>query len=304
MTDLLDLQAFVAVCEAGGYRAAAERLRLAQPSLTRRIHRLEQQLGVRLLERGPRGIVLTDQGATFLKGARRILTILEELKATTTGRWLDVLHLGCSATVAGSILARFLATWIPQHPDVQVIMIEGATHELKAKLEDRECELAVIAGPIPKMFGHHLLRVVRVQALIPPHHPLAASRDPFPVTELDGENIMVNGPGFLSTELPLMACRSAGVQPRIVYECSVGQTLAALAESGMGIAIMGDSIDLRGFDLPRRYVTDANGNLLTFELHIAWLKERKLPPFAYELARELARTVDPSGAAGGGTPSS
>lgn len=291
MPALLDIQVFVAVAERGGFRAAAEALHLAQPSVTRRIHRLEAQLGVQLLARGPWGIRLTDQGETFLKGARRILASLEELKATTTGRWLDVLHLGCSATMAGSILARFLATWVPQHPEVQVVMIEGATHSLEGKLRNRECELAVVAGPIPKIFGHRFLKRVRVQALLPPGHRLADSRDPLPAAELDGERVLLNGPGFFSTELPLGVWRRTGVQPRIVYECTVGQTLAALAESGMGIAIMGDSIDLRGFNLPRRYLTDENGRELTFDLHIAWLEERRLPPFAYDLAEQLAASV-------------
>lgn len=289
--DQLDIRSFVAVVECGGFRAASEKLRLAQPSLTRRISRLEEELGARLLERGPWGIRLTDQGHIFLKGARRLLATWEEVKASTTGRWVDTLQLGCSATVAGSILARFLADWIPRHPHIQVSMVEGSTLELPRQLEERRCQLAVIAGPIPEQFGHHLLRRVRVQALLPTSHPAAGSSDPLPVTELHGQRIMLNGPGYLSTQLTLAACRIAGVKPRVVYQCSVGQTLAALAEAGMGIAIMGDSLDLRGFHLPRRYLVDHRGEFLTFELHIAWLKERQLPPAAEELARELAASL-------------
>lgn len=291
MGELLDIRAFVAVSEAGGFRAAAEAMSLTQPSLTRRIHRLEEHLRVQLLERGPWGIRLTDQGETFLKGARRVLASLEELKATTSERWLDVLHLGCSATVAGSILAKFLATWVPDHADVQVIMIEGATHNLQGKLVSRECELAVIAGPVPDIFGHRLLRTAHVQALIPPNHPFAQTSGPICVTQFEGERILLNGSGFLSTELPVAAWRELGVRPRVVYECTVGQTLAALAESGMGIAIMGNTIDLRGFDLPRRSVVDEQGRPLTFNLHIAWLKERLLPPFAHDLVEQLAASV-------------
>lgn len=283
-----DLRGFVAVVKHGGFRAAADALIVPQPSLTRRILRLEANLGVTLLERGPRGTRLTDRGQTFYRGAQRILATIGEVQAMTTGHWTDTVHLGCTATVAGSFLARFLATWIPAHPEVQVVMIEDATRNLPRRLENRECDLAIISDPIPVTCESYLVQRVSVQALLPVGHRLGSAEAPLDVRQLHGERLLLNGGSFTNTELLHSACLMAGVKPRIVYECTVGQTLAALAEAGMGIAIMGDSIDLRGYDLQRRYIHDHKGERLRFNLHIAWLRDRQLPPGARALADELA----------------
>jgi DNA-binding transcriptional LysR family regulator len=285
-----DIRAFIAIVERGGFRAAADAIRVAQPSLSRRVTRLEATLGLQLLERGPRGANLTPQGAVFLQGARRLLSTMEEVRSSTTGRWSGVIRLGCAATAAGSFLARFLATWIPTHPEVYLMMIEDGARALRRRLENRECDLAIVASPLSATLEHHLVQRVTVQALLPPGHKLAAGAGLLSVEELDQERVLVNGDQFLSTELLMAACRVAGVQPKVVYECSVGQTLAALAEAGLGIAIMGDTLDLRGFQLPRRFICDRNGEPLTFDLHIAWMKERQLHPLAYALADELTKS--------------
>jgi LysR family hydrogen peroxide-inducible transcriptional activator len=76
------------------------------------------------------------------------------------------------------------------------------------------------------------------------------------------------------------------VEVQVVYECSVGQTLAALAEAGLGIAIFGDSVDLRGFDQVRRPIAGTDGRALSFDLHAAWLRGE-----GDERARDFARQL-------------
>jgi len=289
--DIEDVRSFVAVAEYEGFRAAAEALYVAQPALSRRVRRLEHELGTQLFERHKRGVRLTPKGEAFLKGARRILDVVHDVHASVTGRWSEVIRLGCAGTAAGSFLASFLATWIPQHPEVYLMMIEDGAQALRQRLETRECDLAIIAAPIPDTYDHRLVTEVRLQALFPPGHPLGDESGPLSVVALHGERVLLNAPAFLSTALFMSACRVAGVEPKVVYHSNIGQTLAALAEAGLGIAIMGDSVDLRGFHLRRRPVCDHYGNPLLFKLHVAWLRERILPSAAYDLAEELASHV-------------
>lgn len=262
-------------------------MHIAQSALSRRIRRLEDKLQLTLLERGPRGVQLTPHGESFLKGARRILDLMEDVHASVTDKWNNIIRLGCAGTAAGSFLAEFLAKWIPQHPHVRVMMIEDGAHALRRRLEERDCDLAIVAAPIPPAFEHRLVKDVTLQALFPPGHPLASGDGPLSVTDLDRERVLLNAPTFLSTALLMSACLAAGVEPEVAYQSSVGQTLAALAEAGLGIAIMGDSVDLRGFSLHRRFVCDEQGKPLRFQLHIAWIRERILPPAAYELVDDL-----------------
>ena len=286
--DYQDLRAFISIVEHGGFRAAAEATSTAQPWLTRQMQRLERSLGVRLLERGPSGVRLTERGESFLAGARRALAALDEARSAATGAQRETIRVGAAATAAGSFLARFLATWIPNHPETHLVMIEDGARNLRQRLERNECDLAIVAAPIPAAFGHHLVRRVTVQALLPHAHELAGSTAPLDVAALHRQRVLLNGERFLSTEIFRSACRVAGVEPEVVYECSVGQTLAALTEAGLGIAVLGDSVDLRGYDLSRRQVRGHHGEILAFDLHVAWSKDRRLPEPARRLAEDLA----------------
>ncbi|MEX2375190.1 MAG: LysR family transcriptional regulator [Dehalococcoidia bacterium] len=286
--ELQDVEAFIAVTEHGGFRAAADALFLSQPSLTRRIKRLEEELEVELLDRGPRGVRLTGHGEAFLEGARRILMTVDEVRAATVGAWGETITIGAAATAAGSYLSGFLSTWIPQHPKARLTMIEDGALRLRGRLADRECDAAILAAPIPAEFDSLPITRVGVRAVFPPDHPLARSTEPLSVSELAQYPLLMNGSPFLSCELTLAACRVIGVQPEVVYECSVGQSLAALAEAGLGVAILSDNVDLRGFDLPSRAVCDGDLNRLHFSLHIAWLRERTLPSILYEFVEDLS----------------
>lgn len=291
--DLRDLEAFVAVVEHDGFRAAADALYLSQPSLTRRLQRLEQELGVELLERGPWGVRMTGHGEALLVGARRIMTTVAEVEASAVGAWGQTFTLGAAATAAGSYLAEFLSQWIPRHPDVRMVMIEDGAIRLRRRLADRECDVALVAAPVPAEFDSVPILSVAVQAVLPTDHPLSSAQEPLLVSELHGEPVLVNGASFLSTELFQSACRIAGVQPDVLYESSVGQTLAALAEAGLGIAVMTDNVDLRGFDLPRRPLHDAEGRPLGFDIHVAWSRARTLPPVLHEFVADLSAFTEP-----------
>jgi DNA-binding transcriptional LysR family regulator len=282
------LRAFVAVVEHGGFRAAAQARFTSQPSLSRLVARLEADLGVILLDRGPGGVRPTSHGEALLAGARRIVETIEEVRAATVKSGTTTVRLGTAATAAGSYLAPFLSHWIPAHPELRIVMLEDGAGRLRRRLERRECDLAVVAAPVPDTFDHLPITTVTVQALLPPGHRLASTSEPLAVHEVHGERLLVNGRPFLSTELLLAACRLAGSEPQIVYECSVGQTLAALAEAGLGIAVLGDSVDLRGFAMPRRYLHNGDGEPLAFDLHIAWPKAQPLEPVVDRFVRELS----------------
>lgn len=284
---LRDIATFVAVVEHGGFRAASEALFISQPSISRRIKRLEAELGVTLLERGAWGLRLNGHGEALFRSARPLLAMLDEAREAAVGGREQTIRLGAAASAAGGFLAGFLTTWIPNYPASRLVMIEGATVALRERLLRFECDAAVLAAPIPPNLAHRPLTRVRVQALLPEQHPLAADDGPLPVTDLDGVGILLPGEGFLVTELTNAACRLAGVTPDVLYECTVGQTLAALATAGLGVAILGDKTDVRGYDLPRRDLRDPAGNALEYELHIAWMRERPLRPIVHTFIEEL-----------------
>jgi DNA-binding transcriptional LysR family regulator len=286
--DIKDLRLFLHIVKRGSYRAAAEASGVAQPFITRRIHQLERTLGRTLFHRGPGGTTLTRDGEALIVDARRMVDLADHLVLPHSDGHRANLRLGAAATAAGSILATFLTTWIPANPNVELTMLEDGALKLKERLMRHECDLALVAPPIPDSMDHRRVTEVTVQALIPRDHRLAETSAPLTMAELQGERVMVSGASFISTTLIHAAAKLSAVELNVVYESSVGQTLAALAEGGLGIALIGDSVDLRGFDLPRRPVVDHGGRFITFELHVAWMRDRPLPKVANKFARDLA----------------
>lgn len=245
----------------------------SQPSLSRAVARLELQLGVRLLSRGPRGVTLTENGEALVAGARRVLDSVAALRRDVATPGDTTMQIGATATSARSILAPYLARWIPAHPEVRLTAVEDGDLQLQVRLENGDCDTAVISAEPSPAIESLLVASVQVAALFPFGHPLAAGAGTVSVVDLAGQPLLLNGPGFPSTELLLRAIDVAGLSAQVVYECSAGQTLAAMAEAGLGVAVFGDSAPLQGFDLCRRPVADAGGSQLSFNLYIAWKRD-------------------------------
>lgn len=296
--DLPEMRAFLAVVDEGGFRAAARARFVSQPVVTRLIHRLETEVGGPVFSRGPGGVRLTARGEQLLPTARRLILLLDRAGQVAEDSRSATLRLGVAATAAGSLLAPFLSTWIPAHPELRIDMLYDAAVSLRTRLLAGECDAAFIADPVPGTLEYLPLTTVDIFAVLPAGDPLADETGPLSVTELHGRRILLHGPPFLSTELLLSACRLTGTEPDIVYECPVGQTLAALTEAGLGITIVGDTVDLRGFDSPRRLIHDGAGTPLRFDMHIAWSPASYLPPIVMQFLRELSEQATARKSAG------
>lgn len=296
--DLATLEAFIAIAEAGSFRAAAAMLYTSQSSLSRVIARLEQDLGVTLFERSPSGVVLSVPGQRLLVGARRLLQAASDVLDSISNDQATTLRLGASATAAGSFLAEFLSHWIPRNKNVALEILEGGAASLGSQLSRRDCDVAIVATPAPTSCESIPLTTCTVMAIFPPDHPLANESGPLSITALKDESLLANGRDFLSTRVLLAACREAVISPSIIYQSRVGQTLAALVEAGLGVAVLSDNVDLRGFQLPRRVLVDIGGRPLSFDLSVAWWDRAKASParrFAHDLAEfHTAGLIRPS----------
>lgn len=285
--NLSDLRAFVEVAQTGSFRLAAVNLFTSQPSVSRAVARLEAELGVRLFDRGPRGALVTARGAVLLDGSRRLLAAATTLRRDVTELGYSTVKLGATATSARAILARFLSAWMPEHPDINVTAVEDSEAQLKSRLVAGDCDAAIVSGPIDSRQLESLkITTVRVIALFPPDHPRGAAPGSVDVLDLASEPLLVNGAAFPATDLLLKEFRRLDAEPNIVYESSAGQTLAAMAEVGLGVAVFGDAADLRGFTMIPQQVTGAGGRPLAYDLYIAWSHEAA-PPWLREFAIEL-----------------
>ena len=135
--ELRHLRYFVAVAQELNFRRAAERLHLAQPSLSRQIHNLEEEIGTRLLERDRKQVALTEAGRVLLREVPRLLAgvtaAIEAAQAAGHGT-REALHIGNVGVLSASFLPSTLATFRRRFPQVEIEILELGIDEQVAAL--------------------------------------------------------------------------------------------------------------------------------------------------------------------------
>ena len=150
--DLRHLRYFVAVAEELHFRKAAARLRVAQPAVSVQVRKLEEELGVRLLERTPRRVSLTSAGAAFLVEAQRTLSQAERARRAALGVGEHVrerLRVGHLADAIPSELARALGQFARTMPSVAVALETCPSLELIERIRYRQLDAAIVCLPAP-----------------------------------------------------------------------------------------------------------------------------------------------------------
>lgn len=139
------LRAFIAVVDGGGFTRAANRLNSTQSTISQQLKRLEERLGVTLMQRNTRGVALTERGELMLGYARRLLTLNDEaLTALEQTHLRGRVRLGSTQEVADGGLADLLAHFTRLHPDVELEMRVDSNMTLQYEVEQGELDLAVL----------------------------------------------------------------------------------------------------------------------------------------------------------------
>ncbi len=148
--NIRQLQYFLAIAESGTITAAANKLGISQPPLSMQLKALENELGVKLVERGARSTTLTEAGKLFYNRAALIVSLAdktrEELVGYTEGQ-STTLRLGTISSSGVMLLGKRLQHFARQYPSVSFEVFEGNTYELLEKLQDNVLDVAVIRTP-------------------------------------------------------------------------------------------------------------------------------------------------------------
>jgi DNA-binding transcriptional LysR family regulator len=263
--DLRQVAYLIAVVEERSFTRAAERLRVAQPSLSQQTRALERQVGTELVERGPRGVVPTAAGRAFLERAREAVAAAELAVAqarSVAGVSGGSLHVATVSSLATWMLPRAFAGWRPAHPAVTLKMSEFAQRaDLEEAVRSGDADLAV--GPRPASWRGpvHTLGEERYALVVPPDDPLGGGADVDLALAADRDWVLY-APAHGLRDFVLAVCEAAGFVPRGVVETRQVDAAARLAAAGLGVALVPDGAipaDLRAqrVDLaspPRREV--------------------------------------------------
>ena len=247
--ELRHLRYFVAVAEDLNFTRAAAKLRLAQPSLTRQIHNLEEEIGVRLLSRSKSHVALTEEGRSFLVDARRILALATEsilsvqrLSRGETGQ-LNIAYLSNSDF---ELLPETLAAFRQTFPHVALNLFDMAPAEQFRALEARKIDLGFVGLPPPASFCDLRSESIarhRTVAVLSVKHPLTRKRQ---VNLHELKTMFFVGlsekthPGF--RDWLNETCRSAGFTPRVLQDAELEPALMTFVAEGLGVSLAREHI--------------------------------------------------------------
>lgn len=241
--ELRQLRYFVAVAGERSFGRAARRLHMSQPPLSIQIKGLEEELGVRLLERTTRTVTLTDAGRSFLERAREILGLVEVAAAEAKGGELGLrgrLEVGFVSSATLSLLPPALRLFRERYGDVQLELRELTSAQQMEALYECEVRVGLVRLPLHAP-GLHLVPVLEEPLLValPSGHPLE---------DLEGVTLeaMVDQPliffarrlvpGFHDQVVELFG--RVGVFPTVTQHAVHLQTIVGLVASGMGLALL------------------------------------------------------------------
>lgn len=286
--DLRQLRYFQAVAEELSYSRAAERLRIAQPALSRAVQDVEAEFGALLLERNRRSVRLTPAGKVLLREAGILFERWEEsmrrVRRTAAGEEGE-LRLGYIGPPTQPFLGRLLHEYRQRYPLVSIHLEERTPERVWEMLAKGRLSAAftrpVLSGEASGL-RTILLRKERFGAVLPPLHPLAGrkaiawrllAREPFIV--------LARREGVGSHEGILAACRRAGFVPRLAYTPSLVGTVLSYVEAGAGVGIVPESVMTP--ELPLRFVPLRP--VVSVPLVLVWQENEDTP--AVQRFREL-----------------
>jgi DNA-binding transcriptional LysR family regulator len=288
--DLRQLRYFQAVAEELSYSRAAERLRIAQPALSRAVQEVEAELDAPLLERNRRRVRLTPAGKVLLREAAILFERWEEsmrrVRRTAAGEEGE-LRLGYIGPPTQPFLGRLLREYRERYPRVS-IHLEERTPERVWEMLAKGRLSAAFTRPVrmTEALGLRtlLIRDERLGIVTPPSHPLAAKKT-VPWRLLAGEPLVVlaRREGVGLHDAMLASCRQAGFSPRIAYTPSLIGTVLSYVEAGAGVGIVPESVITPElpvhFSLLKPYAA--------VQLVLAWHENEDTP--AVQRFRELLR---------------
>jgi LysR family hydrogen peroxide-inducible transcriptional activator len=249
--ELRQLQYAIQIAIERNFSRAAEKLHIAQPSLSQQLSKLEKEIGVLLFQRSTNSVELTHAGSLFVEKSQKILDMVEQLKKEME----DISQMKKGRLVVGSmpitgstILPFVVPVFQAAYPDIEITLVEETSSNLETLTMNGQTDISLLSLPLREdSLVYETLLEEEIVLAVPPLHRLAASKEPIRIEQLEKEAFIAlkKGQGF--RKLTLELCQKAGITPNIVFESSNMETVQSLVAAGMGIGFVPYLISKRSF---------------------------------------------------------
>jgi LysR family hydrogen peroxide-inducible transcriptional activator len=239
--NLRDLRYLVALADHKHFGRAASASFVSQPTLSTQIRKLEDELGVSLVERAPRRVMLTPIGREIAERARRVIaevTQMGELARRSQDPEAGTVRLGLFPTLAPYLLPHVLPGIRARFPRLELLLVEEKTDALLARLHEGRLDAAILALPLHDDQLHvEPLFTEPFLLAVPRTHDFAVRSQPLALHDLDHERLLLLEEGHCLRDQALDVCRLAGAEERDFRATSL-ETLRQMVAAGIGMTLL------------------------------------------------------------------
>src|SRR3954447_16768799 len=246
MLDVRRMRVLREVAQQGSFSAAAEALSFTQSAVSQHVAALERETGAQLVDRGPRGVRLTDAGRALVSHADAIIARIddaEEELAAIAGLREGRLRLASFQSAGATLVPRAVAAFRDRHPGVELAMIQAEPEEATERLNAGDIDLALLYDyePIRSMLNGELelthLLEDPYDIILPKGHRLA-ERKTLRLRDLSEESWISSTVGGGCRLIHERACQDAGFEPAVAFESDETLAAQALVAAGVGVTML------------------------------------------------------------------
>jgi DNA-binding transcriptional LysR family regulator len=287
--EIRQLKAFLAIAEAKTFTAGARRVNVTQAAISMQIRQLEDEVGLPLLTRTPRRVILTEAGEYLLDRARKILrehdSALAEI-AEVAGAEHGRLRIGSASAMFATQQLPFIMQKLKQKfPNADLTVSSGTSQRLVDKIMHGEVDMAFISLPVDNPnITTELLFSDEIIAIAHPKHILASEKYISAAT-LAGENLILGERGGNTRRMVDEFFAAANVKPNITMELSRQEAINQMVEMGLGVGLAGAKTVAREIREGRLISWYIEGAEIKWELGLGRLRGGHYSPIAKEFVK-------------------
>jgi LysR family transcriptional regulator, hydrogen peroxide-inducible genes activator len=239
--NLRDLQYLVALAENKHFGRAAAASFVSQPTLSTQIRKLEEELGVALVERAPRKVLLTEVGREIALRARAVLGEIEQIRAAaqrTRDPESGTVRLGVFPTLGPYLLPHVVPTIRRRFPRLELLLTEEKTEVLLRMLREGRLDAAILALPLHDDQLHHEFLFEEDFVLAVPEGHALATKAALKLDDLGEYNLLLLEDGHCLRDQALEVCQLTGAVERSGFRATSLETLRQMVAAGVGITLL------------------------------------------------------------------
>ncbi|QAY66684.1 LysR family transcriptional regulator [Paenibacillus protaetiae] len=273
--EIRHLQYITEIMRHNSFTKAAQALHITQPSISKMIKGLENELSLEVFNRDSKQVKLTDTGETIVRYAQPILQLFDDLMTELhdlSSLRKGSIRIGLPPMTGANFFPVVMKQFQERYPGIAVQMVEEGAKKIEEWLGEGSLDVGVVLLPVDPD-SYHVIPLVQEQVMVAMHpgHRLAA-KEQLALEELAEEPFLLFASGFALHDRIIAACEQAGFMPRIVYESSQWDFLREMAAANLGITMLPETI-CRSFDPGKVKAVPLARPVIPWQPAMAWRKE-------------------------------